>query len=109
MMTNKKDDLAGPGIGDYKNLEKELPQDYDSLLTPGETQKAIFSVKDYIEQNLCRELNLMMVTVPLSVDNKSGVNDLLDRNGSHTSVQFHITNDYDKNPVDAQVVQAATK
>ena len=108
-MTDKKDDLAGPGIGDYKELEKELPQDYDSLLTPRETQKAIFAVKYYIEQNLCRELNLMMVTVPLIVDNKSGVNDLLDRDGSRTPVQFHITNDFDKNPVDAQIVQAATK
>ncbi|MEE8571185.1 MAG: aspartate--ammonia ligase [Candidatus Bathyarchaeia archaeon] len=108
-MADKKDDLAGPGIGDYKELEKELPQNYESLLTPRETQKAIFAGKYYIEQNLCRELNLMMVTVPLIVDNKSGVNDLLDRDGSRTPVQFHITNDYDKNPVDAQVVQAATK
>ncbi len=108
-MADKKDDLAGPGIGDYKKLEKELPQGYDSLLTPRETQKAIFVAKYYIEQNLCRELNLMMVTVPLIVDNKSGVNDLLDRDGSRTPVQFHITNDFDKNPVDAQVVQAATK
>ena len=51
----------------------------------------------------------MMVTVPLIVDNKSGVNDLLDRDGSRTPVQFHITNDFDKHPVDAQIVQAATK
>ncbi len=108
-MADKKDDLAGPGIGDYNELEKELPQDYDSLLTPRETQKAIFAAKYYIEQNLCKELNLMMVTVPLIVDNKSGVNDLLDRDGSRTPVQFHITNDFDKHPVDAQVVQAATK
>ena len=108
-MADKKSDLAGPGIGDYNELEKTLPQDYVSLLTPKETQKALFAVKYYIEQNLCRELNLMMVTVPLIVDNKSGVNDLLDRDGSRTPVQFHITNDFDKNPVDAQVVQAATK
>jgi aspartate--ammonia ligase len=108
-MADKKDDLAGPGIGDYNELEKALPQDYVSLLTPKETQKALFAVKYYIEQNLCEELNLMMVTVPLIVDNKSGVNDLLDRDGSRTPVQFHITNDFDKHPVDAQVVQAATK
>ena len=108
-MADKKNDLAGPGIGDYNELEKALPQDYISLLAPKETQKALFAVKYYIEQNLCRELNLMMVTVPLIVDNKSGVNDLLDRDGSRTPVQFHITNDFDKNPVDAQVVQAATK
>jgi aspartate--ammonia ligase len=39
----------------------------------------------------------------------SGVNDMLDRDGSRTPIQFHISNDYDKNPIDAQVVQAATK
>ncbi len=39
-MVDKKKDLAGPGIGDYNELEKALPQDYVSLLTPKETQKA---------------------------------------------------------------------
>jgi aspartate--ammonia ligase len=108
-MTDKKADLAGPGIGDYNELEKILPQDYSSLLTPKETQKAIFAVKNYIEEKLCSELNLMMVTVPLIVDVESGVNDYLDRDGSRAPIQFHISNDYDKHPVDAQVVQAATK
>ena len=105
----KKADLAGPGIGDYEELEKVLPQDYKSLLTPKQTQRAIFEVKDYIEENLCKELNHMMVTVPLIVDVESGVNDLLDRDGSRTPIQFHIPNDRDKHPLDAQVVQAATK
>jgi aspartate--ammonia ligase len=59
--------------------------------------------------NLCKALNLIPVSVPLIVDAESGVNDLLDRDGSRTPVQFHIANDYGKNPVDAQVVQAATK
>jgi aspartate--ammonia ligase len=108
-MTDKKADLAGPGIGDYAELEKILPQDYTSLLSPKETQLATYAVKDYIEENMCRELNLIRVTVPLIVDVESGVNDLLDRDGSRTPIQFHISNDYDKNPVDAQVVQAATK
>ena len=108
-MADKKADLAGPGIGSYDDLEKILPQNYRSLLTPRETQQAIYEVKNYIEENLCKALNLMMVTVPLIVDAESGVNDLLDRDGSRTPVQFHISNDYDKNPVDAQVVQAATK
>ena len=108
-MVDKKADLAGPGIGDYDELEKILPQDYTSLLSPKETQNAIFVVKKYIEENLCKELNLMMVTVPLIVDVESGVNDLLDRDGSRTPIQFHISNDYDKNPIDAQIVQAATK
>jgi aspartate--ammonia ligase len=109
VMADKRADLAGPGIGNYDELEKILPADYHSLLTPRETQKAIFEVKDYIEDHLCKELHLMMVQVPLIVDVESGVNDLLDRDGSRTPIQFHISNDYDKHPLDAQVVQAATK
>jgi aspartate--ammonia ligase len=106
---DKKADLAGPGIGDYNELEKVLPRDYHSLLTPKETQRAIFHVKRYIADNLCKELNLMMVEVPLIVDVGSGVNDMLDRDGSRTPVQFHISNDRNQHPIDAQVVQAATK
>ena len=108
-MLDKKADLAGPGIGDYAELEKILPDDYHSLLSPKETQIATYAAKDYIEQNLCKELNLIRVTVPLIVDVTSGVNDYLDRDGSRTPVHFHISNDHDKNPVDAEVVQAATK
>ena len=108
-MADKKADLAGPGIGDYTELENVLPEDYSSLLSPKETQRAIFEVKNYIEDNLCKELNLMMVTVPLIVDEESGVNDYLDRDGSRTPIQFHISNDRDKHPINAQVVQAATK
>jgi len=108
-MKNKEADLAGPGIGDYAELEKILPQEYRSVLSPKETQNAIYAVKDYIEENMCKQLNLIRVTVPLIVDVQSGVNDYLDRDGSRTPIQFHISNDYDKNPIDAQVVQAATK
>jgi aspartate--ammonia ligase len=108
-MTDKERDLAGPGIGNYLELDKILPQDYCSLLTPKQTQLAVYAIKDYIEQNLCKELNLIRVTVPLIVDVQSGVNDMLDRDGSRTPIQFHISNDNDKHPVNAQVVQAATK
>jgi aspartate--ammonia ligase len=108
-MSDKKADLAGPGIGTYEELEKILPNDYHSILNPKDTQKAIFAIKTYIEENLCKELNLIMVQVPLIVDVLSGINDLLDRDGSRTPIQFHISNDYDKHPVDAQIVQAATK
>ena len=101
-MSDKKADLAGPGIGDYAELEKILPQDYSSLLNPKETQQAVTALKEYIEENMCKELNLIRVTVPLIVDVESGVNDYLDRDGSRTPVQFHISNDYDKNPIDAQ-------
>jgi aspartate--ammonia ligase len=109
IMSDKSADLAGPGIGDYAELEGILPQDYQSLLSPKDTQKAITAVKEYIEANLCKALHLIPVSVPLIVDAESGVNDLLDRDGSRTPIQFRIVNDYGKNPVDAQVVQAATK
>jgi len=105
----KKADLAGPGIGDYAELEKVLPEDYASLLDPKETQKAITAVKDYVEKGLAEELNLIRVTCPLIVETSSGVNDFLDRDGSRTPIEFHISNDRGKNPIDAQVVQAATK
>ncbi len=105
----KQADLAGPGIGNYTELERVLPNDYRSLLDRRDTQKAIFQVKRYIEDNLCKALNLSMVEVPLIVDVDSGVNDMLDRDGSRTPVSFHIANDHDVHSINAQVVQAATK
>lgn len=108
-MLDKKADLAGPGIGSYEELEKILPNDYKPLLKPMERMEALFMIKEYIEKKLCKTLNLKMVQVPLIVDKQSGVNDMLDRDGSRTPIEFHISNDYDKNPIDAQIVQAATK
>ena len=107
-MADKMADLAGPGIGNYDELEHILPDDYESLLTPKETQKALFAAKLYIEENLGKELNLMMVTVPLIVDERSGVNDYLDRDGSRTPIDFSCGLGLDE-PIRAQVVQAATK
>ncbi|MBL7177211.1 MAG: aspartate--ammonia ligase [Desulfobacteraceae bacterium] len=107
-MMDKKADLAGPGIGNYDDLEKILPNDYESLLTPKERMKAVFALKSYIEENLCKELNLQMVQVPLIVDRDSGINDYLDRDGSRTPVDFRCGLGLNK-PIQAQVVQAATK
>jgi aspartate--ammonia ligase len=73
-----------------------------------DTQRAVFVVKRYIEDHLCRELNLDMVQVPLIVDRASGVNDYLDRDGSRTPVEFPCGLGLE-NPIRAQVVQAATK
>jgi aspartate--ammonia ligase len=107
-MSDKKADLAGPGISTYEEVAKILPRDYESLLTPKETMKALFGVKHYIEENLCKELNLNMVQVPLIVDRDSGVNDMLDRDGSRTPVEFPCGLGLEKR-INAQVVQAATK
>ena len=107
-MSTKQADLAGPGISTYEEVAKILPRDYASLLTPKETMQALYGVKDYVEKNLCRELNLMMVQVPLIVDRDSGVNDMLDRDGSRTPVEFPCGLGLDA-PMNAQIVQAATK
>ncbi|MBS1856657.1 MAG: aspartate--ammonia ligase [Acidobacteria bacterium] len=108
-MADFRADLAGPGIGSYEELDRILPPNYSSLLSLKETQKAIFATKAFIEDRLCKALNLMMVTVPLIVDTRSGINDYLDRDGSRTPISFHIANDREAHPVDAQIVQAATK
>ncbi|MEJ2383121.1 MAG: hypothetical protein P8Y54_01850 [Xanthomonadales bacterium] len=107
-MSTKQADLAGPGISTYEEVAKILPRDYASLLTPKETMQALYGVKRYVEENLCRELDLMMVQVPLIVDRDSGVNDMLDRDGSRTPVEFPCGLGLEKR-MTAQVVQAATK
>lgn len=108
-LSNKQADLAGPGIGTYEEVARVLPANYQSILSKKETQKAIFLAKRYIEDHLNEALNLFHVEVPLIVDKHSGVNDYLDRDGSRTPVEFYIKNDNGKNPIEAQVVQAATK
>jgi aspartate--ammonia ligase len=57
---------------------------------------------------MCKELNLMMVQVPLLVEVESGMNDMLDRDGSRTPVEFNCGLGLDK-PIRASIVQAATK
>lgn len=107
-MGDKQADLAGPGISTYEEVEKILPNDYEPLLPPKERMQALFAIKQYIEEHLCKELNLHMVQVPLIVDRDSGVNDYLDRDGSRTPVEFPCGLGLEK-PIRAQIVQAATK
>lgn len=107
-MPERKAGLAGPGIGDYGLLARELPQNYQPLLDPMDRMKAVFAIKHHIETNLCKELNLQMVQVPLLVDKDSGVNDMLDRDGARTPVEFPCGLGLDV-PLRAEVVQAATK
>jgi len=108
LMLDKKADLAGPGISNYDEVEKILPRNYKSILDVKETQKAIYAIKDYIEKNLSKELNLFMVQVPLIVEVESGMNDMLDRDGSRTPIDFYCGLGLEKQ-IHASVVQAATK
>jgi len=105
---DKTADLAGPGVSTYDEVARQLPHDYRSLLSPKDTQQALFHVKRFIEDGLCRELNLFHVEVPLIVTAESGVNDYLDRDGSRTPVEFNCGLGL-STPLRCQVVQAATK
>ncbi len=107
-MSDKKADLAGPGISTYEEVEKILPNDYAPLLPPLKRMEALYMVKEYIEKNLAKELNLQLVQVPLIVSKESGVNDYLDRDGSRTPIEFPCGLGLEKR-IEAQVVQAATK
>ena len=109
MKSNSKiADLAGPGISTYEEVEKILPNDYSPLQTPIERMKALYMIKDYIEKGLAEALNLQLVQVPLIVSKDSGVNDMLDRDGSRTPIEFPAGLGLDKR-IEAQIVQAATK
>ncbi len=108
LLDRKRADLAGPGVGTYEEVEKVLPTDYQPILLPLKRMDALFMVKEYIEKNLCRELNLHMVQVPLIVERESGVNDYLDRDGSRTPVEFPCGLGISPR-INAQIVQAATK
>lgn len=106
--SDKKKDLAGPGVSTYEEVAQALPADYQPLLAPQPRMKALYRVKSFIEDNLCRELGLFMVQVPLIVTKDSGVNDYLDRDGSRTPIDFSCGLGLDQR-IEAQVVQAATK
>ena len=108
MIGDKKADLAGPGISTYEEVDKILPNDYEALLPPLERMRALFAIKEFIEKNLCKELNLTMVQVPLIVERESGINDMLDRDGSRTPIEFPCGLGLEKR-LNAQIVQAATK
>jgi aspartate--ammonia ligase len=105
---DKRADLAGPGVSTYEEVEKILPNGYQSILSPKETQIALGALKRYIEDNLCKELNLFHIEVPLIVTKESGVNDYLDRDGSRTPIDFPCGLGLEKR-MECQVVQAATK
>lgn len=107
--TEKRADLAGPGIGTYEEVASVLPDDYVPLVGPRETMEALYAAKRLIEDRLSETLDLTLVQVPLIVESSRGVNDYLDRDGSRTPIRFHISNDYDLHPLEAEIVQAATK
>ena len=72
----------------------------------GGNQPLSIGSADYIEQiRYQAEIAVREADVVLFiVDVESGVNDMLDRDGSRTPIQFHISNDRGKNPMSGRFV-----
>ena len=80
-----------------------IPENYRSLLSMYDTQKAIGLLKRLFEDQLAANLNLFRVSAPLFVEEATGLNDNL--NGYERPVDFDIPNI----GRDAQVVQSLAK
>ena len=72
----------------------EIPAGYHSELNLHDTQAAIKTVKDFFQQTLAEQLNLLRVTAPLFVTPESGLNDNL--NGVERPVSFGVLEQDDR-------------
>ena len=81
-----------------------IPEDYQELLSPRETEKAILKIKESFQTNLAFELNLQRVTAPLFVRSGTGIND--DLNGVERPVRFSV-GAMEEEP--AEIVQSLAK
>ncbi len=81
-----------------------IPEGYTSALSLYDTQIAIKTVKDFFQQTLASQLNLLRVSSPLFVDPASGLNDNL--NGIERPVKFGIK---EQNEAEAEIVHSLAK
>ena len=81
-----------------------IPEHYESALSLYDTQIAIKTVKDFFQQTLSQQLNLLRVSSPLFVLPSSGLNDNL--NGVERPVKFGIKEQGD---LEAEVVHSLAK
>ncbi len=81
-----------------------LPSNYDPIISPMETQRAINKIKNFFQQELAYGLNLRRVSAPLFVTPQSGLNDNL--NGVERTVSFTLK-DMNEQPV--EIVQSLAK
>ncbi|MDZ7317465.1 MAG: aspartate--ammonia ligase [candidate division KSB1 bacterium] len=70
------------------NYRLTIPENYRSLLSVKETERAIKLIKDFFQTNLAFELNLVRTTAPLFVESGKGIND--DLNGVEQPVAFGV-------------------
>jgi len=81
-----------------------IPQNYQSVLSLKETERAIKMIKDFFQENLSAELKLRRVTAPLFVQKGTGIND--DLNGLERPVQFPVK---DMEGTTAEIVHSLAK
>ena len=81
-----------------------IPEEYEPILSPMETQRAIKKIKDYFQQELAYGLNLRRVSAPIFVDPDTGLNDNL--SGTERRVDFTLK-DMDEKKV--EIVQSLAK
>lgn len=80
------------------------PIDYENILNPMETQRAIKKIKDYFQAELAYGLSLRRISAPLFVTPESGLNDNL--NGTERRVDFTLK---DMNEQKVEIVQSLAK
>ncbi len=81
-----------------------IPKDYTSALNLHDTQVGIKTVKDFFQNTLSENLNLLRVTAPLFVAPESGLNDNL--NGVERPVAFDIREEDER---EAEIVHSLAK
>ncbi len=81
-----------------------IPKNYVSALNLHDTQVGIKTVKDFFQNTLSENLNLLRVTAPLFVAPESGLNDNL--NGVERPVAFDIRNENER---EAEIVHSLAK
>ena len=81
-----------------------IPEGYEPALNLHDTQIAIKTVKDFFQDLLAKQLNLLRVSAPLFVDPASGLNDNL--NGVERPVSFDIK---EQRGFNAEVVHSLAK
>ena len=81
-----------------------IPKGYKSGLNLHDTQVGIKTVKDFFQNSLSYELDLLRVSAPIFVDPKSGLNDNL--NGVERPVSFDIK---ESNEISGEVVHSLAK
>ncbi|WP_317368361.1 aspartate--ammonia ligase [uncultured Tyzzerella sp.] len=85
-------------------MERLVPENYKSNLNLYNTQIGIKTVKDFFQNSLSKNLNLLRVTAPLFVKPESGLNDNL--NGFERPVSFGIK---EHNDEEAEIVHSLAK